>query len=270
MIKRLTKKILYPIVKSKPDFLIVGAQKAGTTSLYNYLIQHPKIIKNKSWKEVHYFDQLENYQQGMSWYLGHFPNKFYKGNKLLVEATPEYLYYKHVPQLIKQDLGNIKIIIILRNPIDRAYSAWQMYHSFSDNPNEHLRVKYDHRSFSEAIQQEINSQSESDNEPYHYLERGKYVYQLENYFNYFNKSNILILNFNELKQIGHLLNEVCKFLNIEPFKKEDIDKFSKSKYNVGSYQKTVSDQATFEFLTDYYQPYNQQLEKLLNRTFDWF
>ncbi|MEQ8464899.1 MAG: sulfotransferase domain-containing protein [Coleofasciculus sp. E1-EBD-02] len=109
------------------------------------------------------FDNPENYSKGFGWYLGHFPSKLRKGNKLTFEDSPSYLYYEHIPQLIKQDLGNIKMIAILRNPVDRAYSAWQMYHSYSNLPLKHLRDRADTRAFTEAIDQEFNPESNTPN-----------------------------------------------------------------------------------------------------------
>jgi hypothetical protein len=86
MIKDLIKNVAYPMLKSRPDFLVIGAQKAGTTSLYNYLIQHPKVVGNESWKEIRYFDLHENYNKGLGWYLGNFPSKREKGDRLTFDA----------------------------------------------------------------------------------------------------------------------------------------------------------------------------------------
>jgi len=140
MFKKLIKNGIYPIIKSQPDFLIIGAQKAGTTALYRYLSQHPQILENNTWKEIHYFDKSENYAQGFGWYLGHFPSKFQKRRKLTCDATPSYIYFQHVPKVIKQDLGNIKMIAVLRDPVARAYSSWQMHHSFVNNSNQKHNV----------------------------------------------------------------------------------------------------------------------------------
>ncbi|NEP57124.1 MAG: sulfotransferase domain-containing protein [Symploca sp. SIO2G7] len=271
MVKDLIKQVVYPIFKSRPDFLIVGAQKAGTTGLYRYLEQHHQLLQNKSWKEVHYFDDVKNYEKGLIWYLGHFPYKVEKKNRLVFEATPEYLFYNHIPQLIKQDLGEMKIMIILRHPADRAYSAWKMYNSFQNNPHEHLRAIYDDRTFAEAISQEMNNKSDIDNEPYHYLGRGKYIYQIENYLKYFAKDSILVLDFNDFKKnIKSMLDNVCDFLEIERFSQEKIDAFETQKYNVGNKQeKTTSDKATLESLKEYFIPYNKKLYELLDYRFEW-
>jgi hypothetical protein len=272
MIKPLVKKVIYPIIKSRPDFLIIGAQKAGTTSLYRYLSQHPQILENNTWKEIRYFDLPENYGQGLGWYLGHFPYKFQKGNKLTCDASPSYLYFPQIPKLIRQDLRTIKMIAVLREPVSRAYSAWQMYHSFSDNPNENLKAIADKRSFAEAIEQELSPESNIAKYPYDYIDRGKYVEQLENYYNYFDRDNILVLNIEQFrKDLGTVLGCVCDFLNIERFSKNEIDNLNNQKHNTGKYKfsKTPEDKEKIEFLKSYFTPFNERLYTLLGTHYNW-
>ncbi|GBF79264.1 sulfotransferase domain-containing protein [Aphanothece sacrum] len=273
MIKQTVKNIVYPLFKSRPDFLIIGAQKSGTTSLYNYLIQHPQIIKNKSWKEVRYFDLPENYAQGMTWYLGNFPSKLQKGNRMTVDSSPNYMYFPHIPNLIKQDLGNIKMIAVLREPVSRAYSAWKMYHSFWTNADvaQNNKKIADTRTFAEAIEQELNNKCAADIYTYDYLARGKYVEQIENYYQYFDKNMLLILNFNDLKNdLESVLNRVCTFLDIEPFSEASLKQLLENKYNVGiKSEKSVEDKQVLEQLKTYFEPYNQQLYTLLGKSYNW-
>src|SRR5689334_8975756 len=113
-----------------PDFIIIGAQKGGTTSLYNYLIEHP-LIKSARRKEVHYFDR--NFHKGVSWYKAFFPTsleKYYAENILKKdfitgEGSPEYLFYPHCAEKAVRVLPQAKIIALLRNPVDRAYSQYR-------------------------------------------------------------------------------------------------------------------------------------------------
>ncbi|WP_338041652.1 sulfotransferase domain-containing protein [Lyngbya aestuarii] len=270
MIKDLIKNVAYPMIKSRPDFLILGTQKAGTTSLYNYLIQHSDVIKNNSFKEIHYFDEFPNYQRGFGWYLGYFPSKKQKENKLTLDATPEDLYFQHIPQLIKKDLGNIKMIAILRNPVYRAYSAWQMYHSFSKNPHTHLRNIADQRTFLEAIEEE--QKGIKIEYPYDYINRGKYADQLKNYYKHFDKENLLILNFDQFKDdLDNLLNSICDFLSLEYFSSEKLQEFKEIKYNSGKYkvEKSESELQGIQQLKDYFIPYNEELYNLLGYRYTW-
>lgn len=273
MIKQSLKKVvypLYPFIKSKPDFFVIGVQRAATTSLYRYLVQHPQILVTHNWRETYYFDNPENYSKGFGWYLSHFPSQLSKGKKLTFECSPSYIYYQQIPKLIKQDLGTIKMIILLRNPVDRAYSAWQMYHSYSNLPLKHLRERADERSFAEAIEQELNPELNTAKYPYNYIDRGKYVQQLENYYTYFDKDKILVMNFAVFgNDLGSSLNQVCDFLNIEHFSQEAIRQFQKEKYAAAKYVRSSDDDQVLDRLKDYFAPYNEKLYTLLGHRYDW-
>ena len=113
-----------------PDFLIIGYQKCGTTSLYNYLAQHTNIAPAGR-KETHYFSI--SYWRGINWYKSYFPTIFTKKKKggktngkfITGEASPQYIYHTYSLDRIQKTLPNVKLILLLRNPIDRAYSAYQ-------------------------------------------------------------------------------------------------------------------------------------------------
>ena len=115
-----------------PNFIIIGAQKCGTTSLYRNLIKHPHIASALR-KEVYYFD-LKFGKKNTVWYKAYFPTVFYtycmekiRGHKLLTgEATPNYIFNPHSPKRVAHLLPQIKLIVMLRNPVDRAYSHYNM------------------------------------------------------------------------------------------------------------------------------------------------
>lgn len=115
------------ILKPKLNFLIIGAQKAGTTSLAKYLSQHKSILPPKE-KEFNFFNLDQNYQKGKSYYesnLNRYRNPFKP--RISFEATTHYLYLPHVAQRIYSYNPNFKLIILLREPSERDYSAWNMY-----------------------------------------------------------------------------------------------------------------------------------------------
>ena len=268
--KTFVKNILAPRIRTKPDFLIVGAQKSGTTSLYRYLSEHPSILPNKSWKEVHYYNNVDNYRKGIGWYLNHFPIKYKNKNKLTFEATPNYLYFPEIPERIYRDLGNIKIIAVLRNPAERAYSAWHMYHSFKDNPEESLQLLYDSRTFDQAIDDELFSGSYPSNHPYHYIDRGKYVYQIDRYYKTFPEKNVLVLNFEDLKNnLGLLLDKICDFLRIGRFQDASEANIKGRQYNVGTYERTALADNKIMELQKYFAPYNQKLFERIGEIYPW-
>jgi hypothetical protein len=113
-----------------PDFVIIGGQRCGTTSLYNYLLEHPCVAGSFA-KEVHYFD--DNYSKGDTWYRAHFVTNLEaekireaKGYFMTGEATPYYLFHPLVPERFVELLPKCKPIVLLRNPVDRAYSHYNM------------------------------------------------------------------------------------------------------------------------------------------------
>ncbi|MBU0638918.1 MAG: sulfotransferase domain-containing protein, partial [Planctomycetes bacterium] len=132
-----------------PDLLIIGAQKAGTTSLHRYLCRHPNVLGPWS-KEVHYFDI--QYDKGTTWYRTHFPSWPYKCLKdirrgrrsLAFETSPYYLFHPCVPERVHKLLPNVKLIAILRDPVGRAYSH---YHH-------ELRLGYETLPLEEALAKE--------------------------------------------------------------------------------------------------------------------
>ncbi|MGZ8918140.1 MAG: sulfotransferase family protein [Methylobacter sp.] len=109
---------------SFPNFMIIGAQKAGTTALYEYLSRHPQIQPTKV-KELHYFNCEARYKNGIEFYRSFF--QLDTESKLLFDASPGYLNNANAPKRIYAHNPNVKIIILLRDPVERAYSAWNMY-----------------------------------------------------------------------------------------------------------------------------------------------
>ena len=274
MIRRLVKSLIYPITRIRPRFLILGAQKAGTTSLYEFLTVHPKIVPNRSWKEVRFFDLPENYRQGMGWYLGNFPTRREARGRITLDASPSNLFFPQIPDLIRKHLGaDILMIAVLRNPANRAYSAWKMYHSFGTNPNvtENNRRIADRRSFADAIADELNGRVGPNMYPYAYIGRGLYADQIENYYRVFDRQNLLILDFRRLhSDVSKLLDDVTSFLEIPPFTENQKAQLGAERYNVGlAREKSRQDEETIQTLRDFYRPHNVRLEQLLGWNIDW-
>ena len=210
---------------SLPNFMCIGAAKSGTTSLYDILKQHSDIFL-PSFKEPHFFDIPSVYQNGIEWYEKTYFQSV-KNEKCIGDFSPTYLFDEHAPERILNDLGdNVKFIIILRNPVDRAYSHY--LHSKRD--------LHEHLSFKDAIKKKVN---EKNNYLTYlrtsYIEQGKYADMLQRYFALFSKDNFLILNFEEdfVAERKQTMIKIFKFLNL---KEEDIDvnirsnKASKAKF----------------------------------------
>jgi hypothetical protein len=112
--------------RMSPSFLIAGAQRCGTTSLYRALSQHPAIVKPVLHKGVHYFDV--GYHHGPGWYLGHFPllatgRRAAGATAMTFESSPYYLFHPLAAGRIARDLPGVRVIVLVRDPVERAYSA---------------------------------------------------------------------------------------------------------------------------------------------------
>ncbi|MCW2678375.1 MAG: sulfotransferase [Modestobacter sp.] len=112
-----------------PSFLIIGGQRCGTTSMYRTLSQHPSVLKAVKHKGVHYFDT--DYQRGLPWYLGHFPLQASARRVArrtgtpaqTFESSPYYMFHPLAAERIARDLPEVKVVVLLRDPVERAYSA---------------------------------------------------------------------------------------------------------------------------------------------------
>lgn len=245
------------------DFLIIGAQKCGTTSLYRYLTQHPQIV-SATRKEVHFFDL--NYSLGLDWYSTQL-GKFNRPTCLYGEASPYYIFHPHVPQRVYQHFSRVKLIVLLRNPVDRAISHY--YHEFN-------RLKAETLPLEEAIAREPDrlkgelEKLETDptyysynHQHYTYLSRGLYLEQLDRWMKLFPKEQFLILSSEEFwANPDRALTEVFDFLQLPPIQLETY-----LSYNAGNY--TLVDPNFHNQLSQYFQEPNQKLFSFLQRDLNW-
>lgn len=286
------KRLLRGLLATMPDFIIIGVSKAGTSTLYEMLLKSQQMMEAYR-KELHYFNSSAfGFSSGtvipfgmtMSklWYRGFFPNFIYKrfisgwrGCKMVVgEATPNYLYDRQAPSRIKTMLPNVKLIVILRNPVDRAYSEYQM----------NLRTNDESMTFEDRIRQSMRDGTGI-------VDYGHYANHLKRWFEHFDREQLLILTTDELKTDRHaIIDKMTDFLGIERFDIEhkggvhhskhrgnvNQDKIEKNGViwnkeawlmNKGVYPPMSS--GTRKMLVDHYRLHNEQLRTLLKRDFDW-
>jgi len=268
---------------NQPDFIIVGAQKAGTSSLFTYLKQDKNFVASQK-KEIDFFSKDINYRKGFFWYEKQFRG-FKRSGKLFYEASPSYLYRSFAPARIFNYDKSIKIIILLREPVERSYSAWNMYRDMFDSNKIRSKMKqgYDGKinylnkylfqdrsvfpSFEECLEIEISimNQTPEIEEP-SIIRRGIYFEQVRRYFELFPKENILIINFEDIvRNKVNSLDRIYKFLNV---KFDDSISLNEEAKNKRSYHEKMSDLTRGE-LRKFYEPYNQKLFKLINREYNW-
>ena len=198
-----------------PDFLILGAQKAGTTALYAYLRWHPHIT-GPAFKEVSFFDR--HYARGEAWYRAHLPARVRAGT-LVGEASPSYLFHPLAPERVAALVPDARLIALLRNPVDRAFSHYQ----------HEVALGRETLSFEEAIErEEERMHGEVEHmlrDPtyfsypwwnYTYLARGRYAEQLERWFAVFPREQVLVLATDELAADPEAAySRVLDFLEVE-------------------------------------------------------
>ncbi|NJK56213.1 MAG: tetratricopeptide repeat protein [Pleurocapsa sp. SU_5_0] len=244
--------------KSGPDFIIAGAAKCGTSSIYHYLSRHPQVLLSHK-KELDFYWQ--HYERGIDWYLAHFPTISDRPDFRTGEATPNYLRFPEVAQRIKDTFPQIKIIILLRNPVDRAIS-WH-YHKLNTG-----LTKLD---LATAIATEIDrlatvSEAEITNTGYYNPDNimsSLYIYKLKPWMEILGREQFLILKSEDFYlNPGANMEQVFKFLDLPGCLLNNYPKV-----NSGSYQD--ADPALREILVKYFAPYNRQLEKYLGMEFGW-
>jgi len=198
-------------LKPKVDFFIVGAPKAGTTSLYSYLNQHPEIemsnIKEPDYFSNEFIEEQSLYYKKESVRSLKKYHSLYSDIKNLVrgEASVSYLFYEKVPKKIFKYNSSSKIIIMLRNPIDRAYSHYLM----------DKRLGFITESFEKIVYQK-STHKNSALFYQQYIGLGQYTHQIKNYFDVFSKKNILIINYDDfICNSSEVLNKVYVFLSVE-------------------------------------------------------
>ena len=257
-----TYRLLTASKRSLPDFIIVGEAKCGTTSLYNYL-ENNSMLNSPIKKEIHYFDY--KYSKGERWYKAHFGIKGTLNNVKTGEATPYYFFHPKALSRISKDLPNVKIILMVRNPKDRAIS------SFYNNIRRNLEPL---NNFSDAIIREdkllattlekVKSTDFDYNHKYHcYMERGLYYKNYERLLKHFDQKNIFVLEFDEFfSDLENQYKGVLDFLKLD--KNQNIEN---KIHNKGSYKE--ADLAIIKKLDNFYEQPNNEFYKMIGKEFNW-
>jgi hypothetical protein len=237
-----------PDVGALPDFVIIGAQKGGTSFLYHLLTHHP-LVESAARKELHFFDNSEIFHHGVEWYRRCFPRLSTEDGQRAItgEATPYYLFDPPVAKRMAQIVPKARLIALLRNPIDRAYSHYQMQVKRGTEP----------RTFEEAIEQQHSS----------YVSRGIYVDQLLRWFEFFSKEQMLILKSEDFfERPIETLKVVLTFLDLPDWQPEASE--LQQRRHSGTYKQKM-DPSTRQRLEAYFEPYNQRLYECLGVDFGW-
>src|SRR3989304_1704965 len=173
-----------------PSFFVIGAQKTGTTTLHDWLSAEAG-ISPPGCKETHFFSLDEIYGRGLEWYYSQFDQSKQGRDNLIGEVDPDYIFYKDTPERIRTMIGKPRFVLLLRNPIDRAYSHYLMS----------LRRCIETLPFAEALKAEQERCGRQDREylaHFSYMARGRYCSQIERYMMAFPGSEFLFVKYDEL------------------------------------------------------------------------
>lgn len=185
-----------------PDFLVIGAAKSGTTTLYEYLCRHPQIFMSTP-KEPEFFARDEMYAKGLDWYASLFQSA--KPNQICGEASTKYTRYPEYPEAaprIAEALPNVKLIYLMRHPVDRAYSYYVQRIKTAQNTKVQLEVT---ETFEESIARDPR-----------FLESSDYLLQIEQYLKVFPRESMLLLMMEDLTlKPAETLQQICRFIGVD-------------------------------------------------------
>ncbi|HEY8200286.1 MAG TPA: sulfotransferase domain-containing protein [Actinomycetota bacterium] len=256
-----------------PDYLIVGGHRCGTTSLHRYLLEHQDVEQTLlGVKGMHYFSS--NHQRSWAWYRAHFPTqasreraKRERGFAPIVgESSPYYMFHPLAPKRIAEHLPEVKLLALLRDPVERAYSAYQhmRYEGLERLPTFEEAVEAEPERLAGEVEKILRDPGyESYHHRHHaYVTRGIYADQLETLYSLFPKEQILVLDFLSDPPTG--LQRVLDFLGLPPHK---VPVDLGHRHNAGSYSGMSPE--VRERLVELYRSHNQRLYDLLGHDFGW-
>jgi hypothetical protein len=261
--------------RAVPDFLIIGTKRGGTTSLWKYLIQHPLVPRLfPAWntKTSHYFE--ENWHRGEQWYRSHFPTdrrrqaleRRHGSPPRVGEAAPLYMFHPLAPGRVHALMPRVRLITLLRDPVERAYSHWKERRTEGREPlgfaealaaepertaGERDRLIADPNLFSEAYDWHT------------YRARGRYLEHLEPWLELFDREQMLFLPSESLyRDPAGTYREVLRFLGLPP---HDL-----GRYEVFNDRKSAPMEPHLRAdLVEYYRPHNEALASRLGMSFEW-
>lgn len=261
-----------------PDFLVIGAKKAGTSSLINWLMSHPAVARPfphmQGLKSPHYFDI--NYWRGARWYRSHFPSARSRhrqqrrvgADTVVGEASPYYMFHPAVPGRVARDLPHVKLIISLRDPVARAYSNyWDRVAAGTE-----LIESFEAAIAAESSRLDTVDASRLLSDPHYYsahhdnhtyLARGRYVEHVASWLERFPRRQVLVVRAEDMFD-----DPVVTFLEVQRFLGlPALERSSLRTYN--QRRRPPIDPDTRAWLADYYRPYNAALYAAIGRDMQW-
>lgn len=268
-----------------PSLIVLGVQKAATTTLFD-ILKDTKGFSAPSQKELHFFNNDNNYRRGVDWYFD-----LFEGEGIKFEATPDYFYSPNAAERIFEHLKNVKFVVIFRDPVKRCFSAWNMFRSFHSNPStaKYIYQQYLRNSnpdvkgplasllFSEkfpsledCVRDDIFRlrASDSKEEP-SFVRRGFYYEQVSRYLNIFDRRQFLFLEQDEFsRNTSASVKKVFELLGIEADVGSNLLQMNS---NAGDYQGISLNEHVdlLSYLYDIYREPNNKLFNLIGEEYCW-
>jgi len=261
-----------PVISPGPDFLIIGAMKSATSAIYSYLIQHPRVIDRQP-KELHFFTKPHLYERGVDWYLERFREKETSvgADRLLIgEASPSYLLFREAPSRVRSVLPDVRIIVSLRDPTERAISHYHHRVAKVGDEDRGIEEAFGESEIRKALvairlfeDEGRRPESVSVWHTARYLLNGHYSTLLKNWFDVFPSEQILVLDYDSLKiDLQGFMDEVYEFLGLPRHVLTDLATVYANRY-------PPAPALVSRTLSRYYEPHNLELKSWLDRRLGW-
>ncbi len=245
-------------MRSLPGFLIIGGIRCGTTSMIRYLGDHPD-IGIASTKEVHFYDW--HYDRGETWYRSWFPLAVKGQPELVGESSPSYLMNSNVPERVAASIPDVKLIVLLRNPADRAVSHYQYRKNRGMEEAPSLDTALSEEPLRIELRRERNGHTAGRLDCY--FDQGSYVNGLRRWMDAFPSEQFHVLRSEDLFNDAATAHKgVLDFLDIETVEREEYQVHNSAGYE-------TRDHPLRPELIERYAPLNQELYQLLGRDMDW-
>lgn len=260
-----------PVTGALPDFLVIGVGKGGTTYLYHLLTQHP-LVEPAATKEVHFFGNL--YDEGVEWYRQCFPTPRWKDGRMTItgEASP-HIAHPPAPERVAEVVPEARLIALLRNPVDRAYSRYQQMvrrgritRSFEEVVEKEKTLLLEAPQGGEEREEYLAEARESSESWIQALYKGIYVEHLARWSEHFDREQMIVLKSEDFfARPQEVLQQVFRFLDL-PEWQPDPSEFER-KRNSRKYEKMSPE--TRRHLEEYFAPHNRRLYDFIGRDLGW-
>jgi hypothetical protein len=257
-----------------PDFLIVGAQRSGTTSLYRYLLDHPQVLPASPSKGVHYFDK--HAEKSLRWYRAHFPTaaarrrrkQRFGGPVVTGEGSPYYLFHPHGPARAAAAVPDARIIAMLRDPVERAYSHYQQEYArgFEDADTFERAIDLEPQRLAGERERMLADPGYQSYELQHhsYMARGEYVGQLQAWRVHYPEERVLVICAERFfAEPAATYADVLRFLGLP-----DPPETPRFKAYNARPSKGMAEETRSRLVAHFAEP-NRRLEEYLGTTMGW-